>query len=120
MMDVLLKQGRQCRVCGCTDITACTHEDGSPCALVDDDLCTVCDERRPVVRDKLLAAASNLAAAAEGCIESGRAPERFMHDLMIATDGVTPLVLDALRLILEASGSTDDALYTVVVKELSP
>ncbi len=35
---------RQCRICGCTDITACQHDDGTPCAWVDDDLCSVCHD----------------------------------------------------------------------------
>lgn len=37
--------GQKCRECGCTDITACLHDDGSPCAWMDDDLCTVCADR---------------------------------------------------------------------------
>ncbi len=36
---------QQCRECGCTDVTACLHTDGSPCAWFEDDLCTVCAER---------------------------------------------------------------------------
>jgi hypothetical protein len=35
---------RQCRICGCTDISACTGKDGSPCCWVDDDLCSACAE----------------------------------------------------------------------------
>lgn len=34
-----------CRECGCTDMTHCLHEDGSPCAWMEDDLCTVCADR---------------------------------------------------------------------------
>lgn len=33
---------RQCRICGCTDIGACTEADGSPCCWADDDLCSAC------------------------------------------------------------------------------
>jgi|GEM_PF-2584211 len=46
---------RQCRICGCTDITACQHDDGTPCAWMDDDLCTVCDERLATLPERLAA-----------------------------------------------------------------
>ncbi|MCR9218960.1 MAG: hypothetical protein NXI21_01920 [Alphaproteobacteria bacterium] len=36
---------RQCRLCGCTDITACVEPDGSPCGWADEDLCTACSAR---------------------------------------------------------------------------
>lgn len=35
----------ECRICGCTDITACLHDDGTPCAWHNQDLCTKCAER---------------------------------------------------------------------------
>lgn len=41
-MDTAL---RTCRVCGCTDVWACLHEDGSACCWVDDDLCSVCHDK---------------------------------------------------------------------------
>lgn len=34
---------RTCRICGCTDITACRHEDGTPCCWIEDDLCSACE-----------------------------------------------------------------------------
>ena len=33
-----------CRICGCTDITACLHDNGTPCAWAEDDLCSVCQD----------------------------------------------------------------------------
>ena len=33
---------RQCRICGCTDISACVDPNGEPCCWNDDDLCSVC------------------------------------------------------------------------------
>lgn len=111
---------RECRVCGCTDITACVHDDGSPCAWVDEDLCTVCDDKSPIVRDKLLAAASSLASATESAIEGGRAPEQFLRDLKHAPDSIAPWLLDALRLVLEATDDTNGALYAALVAELAP
>lgn len=35
---------RKCRVCGCTYNNACVTENG-PCSWVDEDLCSVCDNR---------------------------------------------------------------------------
>jgi hypothetical protein len=35
---------RVCRICGCTELNACIHPDGTPCAWVDDELCRRCDE----------------------------------------------------------------------------
>ena len=35
---------RQCRICGCTDISACVDPAGEPCCWNDDDLCSVCAE----------------------------------------------------------------------------
>tara|TARA_R110002020_G_scaffold185003_1_gene382449 strand:+ start:671 stop:1039 length:369 start_codon:yes stop_codon:yes gene_type:complete len=31
-----------CRKCGCHDLAACLHEDGSPCHWAEPDLCSVC------------------------------------------------------------------------------
>lgn len=33
---------RHCRVCGCTEQTACTDGMGDPCAWLKQDLCTAC------------------------------------------------------------------------------
>lgn len=33
-----------CRVCQCTDLSACQHEDGSPCFWIQPELCSVCAE----------------------------------------------------------------------------
>lgn len=35
---------RTCRVCGCTDLSACRHTDGSPCGWMEDDLCSLCHD----------------------------------------------------------------------------
>lgn len=34
-----------CRVCDCTDITACIGEDGLPCHWVEPDLCSHCNAK---------------------------------------------------------------------------
>ncbi|MGV0912411.1 hypothetical protein [Martelella sp. FOR1707] len=41
---------RKCRMCGCTDISACLHADGTPCCWVEDDFCSACDEKIDPVR----------------------------------------------------------------------
>lgn len=33
---------RSCRVCGCTDSSACIEPDGFPCCWVEDELCSSC------------------------------------------------------------------------------
>lgn len=33
---------RSCRVCSCTDFTACIEPDGFPCCWAEDDLCSAC------------------------------------------------------------------------------
>ena len=38
----------KCRVCGCTDITACAADDG-PCYWLEDSLCSACREAQPHV-----------------------------------------------------------------------
>lgn len=111
--------GRRCRVCGCTDITACVDEDGSPCAWVDDDLCTLCDERLPVIKDKLLAAASSFAAAAGDCADAARDAPGDLNRSNVAGGDTLVIALDALRLLMEASGEAEGALYVALVKELS-
>lgn len=35
---------RTCRVCGCTDDTACIDDAGNACSWVQDDLCSSCQE----------------------------------------------------------------------------
>ena len=111
---------RTCGFCGCTDISACVHEDGTPCAWIDDDLCSVCDEKMPVVRDKLLAAASSLAAASADCIEFVRHPGAPRSAQFISLDETTSLALDALRMILEATDRTQGVLYHAIANELPP
>jgi hypothetical protein len=31
-----------CRICGCTELTACLHEEAGPCWWVEHDLCSHC------------------------------------------------------------------------------
>ncbi len=38
-----IKQKRICRVCGCSDESACFNEDMGFCWWVEDDLCSHCD-----------------------------------------------------------------------------
>ena len=35
---------RECRLCGCHDLAACLHADGTPCCWADEDLCSVCND----------------------------------------------------------------------------
>ena len=35
---------RECRLCGCHDLAACQHPDGSPCCWADEDLCSLCHD----------------------------------------------------------------------------
>lgn len=42
---------RRCRVCGCTDTTACLHPEHGPCWWVEDDLCSHCGEPSIVAGD---------------------------------------------------------------------
>ena len=46
---------RECRKCGCTDLSACI-DDGEPCCWVDDALCSVCHDRLADMLPKELAA----------------------------------------------------------------
>lgn len=38
----MFSEERACRICLCTDLRACLHPDGTPCAWVDNDLCSLC------------------------------------------------------------------------------
>lgn len=42
----LPKGEHTCRGCGCTDIQACRHDNGEPCHWVEDDLCSVCHDKK--------------------------------------------------------------------------
>ncbi len=44
--EVTLTPPRSCRVCGCTDISACVAPDGTPCHWVEPDLCSQCNARQ--------------------------------------------------------------------------
>lgn len=41
---------RKCRVCGCTDhdCRQCIKKTGEPCHWVEEDLCSACEDRRPL------------------------------------------------------------------------
>lgn len=35
----------ECRICGCTGDNACEDKNGEPCFWIEDDLCSVCNEK---------------------------------------------------------------------------
>ena len=41
--------GEACRVCGCTEWTACVGEDGTACHWTEPDLCSACASGEPAV-----------------------------------------------------------------------
>ena len=111
---------RKCRICGCTDLRACRHEDGTPCAWFDDDLCSVCDEKLPEVTAKLLAATSQFAAAAGRLCRLCSGPGPNARGANVVDGDTTAIAIDGLRLLREATGQTDGALYAAVASELAP
>lgn len=110
---------RECRICGCTDMSACRHDDGTPCSWIDDDLCSSCDEKLPEIIAKLLAAASQFAHAAADCADYLREPGRSLLAENVVDGDTTAIAIDGLRLLLEATGRTDGALYAAVAKEVA-
>lgn len=111
---------RKCRICGCTDVSACQHDDGSPCCWFDNDLCSVCDEKLPQVTAKLLAAASQFAHVAADCADYVGDPGQTLAAANVVDGDTTAIAIDGLRLLLEATGQTDGALYAAVARELAP
>ena len=108
---------RKCRHCGCTDLTACLHDDGMPCAWVDDDLCTLCQEKQERARSNLMAAASNFAMCSADIIEYLRSGDVILSDMLTDGDTMT-LALDAVRLTMEATEDPRGDLHPAICKQL--
>jgi hypothetical protein len=105
---------RSCRVCGCTDLSACVDEDG-PCCWVDEDLCSACQGRA----EKATAAAhSAIEAAAEllrYCREGHTVDGRFHADI-----AVVEKLLDAAKMAMEVEGFDEERgqVYATIVGHL--
>ncbi len=109
---------RACRVCGCTELSACVDADGTPCCWMDDDLCSACAGRSDDARRLALAAGHSALEAATELIRYNREGHGFLGQFEADVVG---LLLDATKMAMEAECGTDperEALYRDICAHL--